>query len=226
MNNNISNETSEQIKNLNLRFDLPLIICDADEVLFLFLKGFENFLKSKDLYLDLSKARLTGNIKKISNNEAVPNDTMTKLMPEFFLKETKNLKPVANSSKCLKNLSNKCQIIILTNIPHKDKKSRVAALKKNNMDYPVITNTGLKGPTVSKICKKMKAPVFFIDDLGQNLESVKKEYNKSICIHFLQDKRLDKLMITPKNIRHRFNDWLEIEDLINKELLVYENKKR
>ena len=76
MNNNISNETSEQIKNLNLKFDQPLIISDADEVLFLFLKGFENFLKSKDLYLDLAKARLTGNIKKISNDEVVPNDTM------------------------------------------------------------------------------------------------------------------------------------------------------
>ena len=69
MNNIISIETSNQIDSLNLNFDQPLIISDADEVIFLFLKGFEKFLKSKNLYLDLTKARLTGNIKKISDND-------------------------------------------------------------------------------------------------------------------------------------------------------------
>ena len=93
------------------------------------------------------------------------------------------------------------------------------------MNYPVITNSGLKGPVVSKICEKMKAPVFFIDDLGQNLESVKKEYKKAICIHFLQDERLEKLMMTPSNIKHRLTNWLEVENLINQEILLYENKK-
>ena len=148
---------------------------------------------------------------------------MSKLLPEFFIKETKKLEPVINAENCLKSLSKKTQIIILTNIPFKDKKSRVDALKKYNMNYPVITNSGLKGPVVSKICEKMKAPVFFIDDLGQNLESVKKEYKKAICIHFLQDTRLQKLMMTPSNIKHRLTNWLEVEKLINKEILFYEN---
>tara|TARA_B100001769_G_C21955931_1_gene514503 strand:- start:144 stop:449 length:306 start_codon:yes stop_codon:yes gene_type:complete len=97
MNNIIPIETSNQIDSLNLNINQPLIISDADEVIFLFLKGFEKFLKSKKLYLDLAKARLTGNIKKISDNEPVPDDTMTKLLPEFFLKETKKLEPVINA---------------------------------------------------------------------------------------------------------------------------------
>ena len=225
MKNIIPTETIDQIKSLSIETNIPLIISDADEVLFLFLKGFEKFLKSKNLYLDLAKARLTGNIKKISDNTPVPDDTMSRLLPDFFLKETKKLKPVIDAENCLKNLSKKTQIIILTNIPFKDKKSRVDALKKYNMNYPVITNSGLKGPVVSKICEKMKAPVFFIDDLGQNLESVKKEYKKAICIHFLQDTRLQKLMMTPTNIKHRLTNWLEVEKLINKEILFYENKE-
>tara|TARA_B100000676_G_scaffold115393_1_gene114860 strand:- start:406 stop:1083 length:678 start_codon:yes stop_codon:yes gene_type:complete len=225
MKNIIPAETSKQIKSLNINTNIPLIISDADEVLFLFLKGFEKFLKSKNLYLDLEKARLTGSIKKISDNTPVPDDSMSKLLPEFFLKETKKLEPVIDAENCLKILSKKAQIIILTNIPFKDKKSRVHALKKYNMNYPVITNSGLKGPVVSEICKGMKAPVFFIDDLGQNLESVKKEYKKAICIHFLQDIRLQKLMMTPNNIKHRLTNWLEVKKLINKEILFYENKK-
>ena len=125
MKNNIPTETIDQIKSLSLKVNTPLIISDADEVLFLFLKGFEKFLRSKDLYLDLAKARLTGNIKKISDNTPVPDDTMSRLLPEFFLKETKKLEPVIDAENCLKSLSKKAQIIILTNIPFKDKKSRV-----------------------------------------------------------------------------------------------------
>ena len=117
MNNIIPIETSNQIDLLNLNINQPLIISDADEVIFLFLEGFEKFLKSKNLYLDLAKARLTGNIKKISDNKTVPDDTMTKLLPEFFLKETKKLEPVINAQNCLKNLSKKSQIIVLTANP-------------------------------------------------------------------------------------------------------------
>ena len=41
MKNNIPTETIDQIKSLSLKVNIPLIISDADEVLFLFLKGFE-----------------------------------------------------------------------------------------------------------------------------------------------------------------------------------------
>ena len=55
MNNIIPIETSNQIDSLNLNFDQPLIISDADEVIFLFLKGFEKFLKSKKMKLQPNK---------------------------------------------------------------------------------------------------------------------------------------------------------------------------
>ena len=32
-------------------------------------------------------------------------------------------------------------------------------------------------------------------------------------------------MMTPPNIKHRFTNWLEVENLINQEILLYENKK-
>ena len=40
MKNNIPTETIDQIKSPILKVNTPLIISDADEVLFLFLKGF------------------------------------------------------------------------------------------------------------------------------------------------------------------------------------------
>ena len=149
---------------------------------------------------------------------------MTDLMPKFFKEETENLKPIKGAAKSLKVLSDKCQVIILTNISIKERESRVKALNKNDMNYPVITSSGLKGPVVSEICQKMISPVFFIDDLPQNVESVSKEYKKSICIHFVQDKRLDKLMITPKNIKYRLSKWKDVENLILEYLFKNEKK--
>ena len=191
----------------------------------MFLEGFENFLSKNDLYLDLSKPRLNGNIKKISTDEYLSDGTMTNLMPRFFKEETENLSPIMGASESLKNLSKKCQIIVLTNISFKERGSRVKALKKNSMDYPVITSSGLKGPVVAEICKNMMAPVFFIDDLPQNIESVSREYIKSTCIHFVQDKRLDKLMVTPKDIKHRLSKWKDVEKLILENLFKNEKKE-
>ena len=105
----------------------------------MFLKGFENFLSKNDLYLDLSKPRLNGNIKKISTDEYLKDGAMTDLMPKFFKEETENLSPIPGASESLKNLSKKCQIIVLTNISFKEKISRVKALKKNSMNYPDIS---------------------------------------------------------------------------------------
>ena len=213
-----------QINSIKINPNKPLIISDADEVLFMFLVGFEKFLLKNGLYLDLSKPRLNGNIKKISTDEYLKEETMTNLMPRFFKEETEHLMPIQGAAKSLKYLSKKCQIIILTNISSKERNSRIKALKKNNMDYPVITSSGLKGPVVAEICKDMLAPVFFIDDLPQNVDSVSKEYKDSTCIHFVQDIRLDKLMMTPKHIKYRLSKWTEIEKLILEYLM--ENEKR
>ena len=51
-----------------------------------------------------------------------------------------------------------------------------------------------------------------------------KEYSKSNCIHFVQDKRLDKLMMTPKDIKHRLSKWKDVEKLILENL--FKNEKR
>ena len=190
----------------------------------MFLEGFESFLLRNDLHLDLSKARLNGNIKNIKTGKFLNENDMSTLMPRFFKEETEHLKPVLNASETLKKLSRECQIVILTNISSKDKASRIKALEKNDMNYPVITSSGLKGPVVAELCKNISSPVFFIDDLPQNVDSVFKKYPSSTCIHFVQDKRLDKLMVTPSSIKHRLSKWEDIEKLILKKLLV--NDKR
>ena len=61
-------DSLSQIGDLALDAAKPLLIVDADEVLFLFLQGLERFIARRGLYLDLKSFALTGNIKQREDN--------------------------------------------------------------------------------------------------------------------------------------------------------------
>ena len=184
----------------------------------MFLEGLQNFLFNRNLFLDLNEPRLTGNIKNISSGKTVDQQVMNGLMPEFFSKETENLELVPDVKKVLERLSKRLQIVVLTNIPQKDKNKRENALKNNGMGYPVITNSGPKGEAVKEIINGIEAKSFFIDDMPLNIDSVSKECPETFCIHFVQDSRLKELMQTPKSAKIKAINWIEVENYILKSL--------
>jgi|TARA_B100001250_G_scaffold99431_2_gene83659 hypothetical protein len=139
---------------------------------------------------------------------------MNKIMPNFFSSETENLQLVSNVKEVLKRLSKFMQVVVLTNLPHKDKDKREKALRNNNIEFPVITNSGLKGPAVKKILENKNQKSFFIDDMPMNIDSVAKDSPKTICIHFIQDKRINKLMPTPKSAKIKSANWFDVENFI------------
>ena len=148
----------------------------------------------------------------------VENMDMSKIMPDFISSETANLELVKHTKKVLQRLSKFLQIIVLTNLPHRDKGKRENAMIKNNLNFPVITNSGPKGGAVKKILKKINAVSFFIDDMPLNIDSVSKECPETHCIHFLQDERINKLMPSPKSATIKLNNWLDVENYIMKNL--------
>lgn len=135
-------------------------------------------------------------------------------MPNFFSSETENLQLVSNVKEVLERLSKFMQVVVLTNLPHKDKDKREKALRNNNIEFPVITNSGLKGPAVKKILENKNQKSFFIDDMPMNIDSVAKDSPKTICIHFIQDKRINKLMPTPKSAKIKSANWFDVENFI------------
>ena len=107
-------------------------------MIFLFLVGLEKYLEKKGLFLDLNEPKITGNIKYIDTMKPVENMDMSKIMPDFFSSETANLELVKNTEKVLQRLSKFLQIIVLTNLPHKDKGKREIAIIKNNLNLSLI----------------------------------------------------------------------------------------
>ena len=210
MSNMLSEEISNQIETLELDPDRPLVISDADEVLLQFMRQFEIYLDRNDMWIDLSSFRLQGNIKYKGSDEAV-DMTNRNIIDDFFVAETLNFSPVEGAAEALNALSKEAQIIILTNLPLAQKSERQINLSKHGMDYPVIVGSGLKGPAVKSLGEKINAPLFFLDDIPHNINSVAEYVPTSGRIHMIADPRLSKLIGAAEGASARIDQWQEAQ---------------
>ena len=210
MSNMLSEEISNQIETLELDPDRPLVISDADEVLLQFMRQFEIYLDRNNMWIDLSSFRLQGNIKYKGSDEAV-DMTNRNIIDDFFAAETLNFSPVEGAAEALNALSKEAQIIILTNLPLAQKSERQINLSKHGMDYPVIVGSGLKGPAVKSLGEKINAPLFFLDDIPHNINSVAEYVPTSGRIHMIADPRLSKLIGAAEGASARIDQWQEAE---------------
>ena len=176
--------TKKQISNLNIDPHLPLMIFDADEVLVHFAEPFATYIKKHDHYLHFTGYRLDNAIKKADTDEVADPDTAKDLVWGFINEETKSQPAAKGAPQALKKLQAYAQIIILSNVPHSVHDDRVANLKSLNMDYPLISNEGMKGPAVKEILRNHKAQSFFIDDNPYQVESVYNDNQQTVCVHF------------------------------------------
>lgn len=209
----LSEEISNQIETLELDPDRPLVISDADEVLLQFMHQFEVYLDRNEMWIDLSSFKLQGNIKYKGSDEVV--DMMNRnIIDDFFAAETLNFSPVDGAAEALTALSKEAQVIILTNLPIAQKNERQINLSKHGMDYPVIVGSGLKGPAVKSLGDKINAPLFFLDDIPHNINSVAEYVPMSGRIHMIADPRLSKLIGAAEGASARIDQWQEAQNWI------------
>ena len=215
----LSDNTENQISLVNINPDKPLIISDADEVLVVFMARFELFLESQDCFFDWSSFRLSGNIHRKSENYTFSQEEVLYLLDSFFAKETLNLDAVPGAIHALQRLSSRAQVVVLSNVPSSYYNERKRCLKKHGMDYPLIVNNGLKGAAVKALAETARAPVFFIDDSPNHIESVATLTKHVRRIHFVHDPRLAALVGPAPYSHHRIDNWCETRAVIEKELL-------
>jgi hypothetical protein len=189
--------------------DRPLILSDADEVILQFASVLEEFLHENELYLDMATFALTGNIKRQADDVAVSAEEVTALIGQFFVEKTELQPAVPGAPEALRTLSEKAQVVVVTNVPLQQREARIRAMKKLGMDYPLIANIGLKGAVVKHLADKMRAPVYFIDDIPPNIASVAKACDKVHCLHFVADQRLGSLLGPAEESLHRADTWPE-----------------
>lgn len=210
-------EIKSQIEAIRLEEGRPLILCDADEVLFKFLEGLEHYLESEGYWLDMTSFRLSGNVKKQGTDEAIDGMQVKQLLDSFFQHRTEHLDPVEGAAEALASLSEQAQIVILSNLPLAQRRDREKALAEHGMAYPLVANQGIKGPPAKALAEAAKAPVTFLDDLPPNLQSVRETVPHATLIHFIADPRLAQLIGKAEASDHRLDTWPEVHDLLSRQ---------
>jgi len=215
---NIHGLVRPQLDEITLDPKRPLIISDADEVLFLFMEAFERFLATRELWIDLSSFALAGNIKRLGTDEAISVDSTRALIPDFFAEATETMEPVPGAADALAALSERAQVVVVSNVPVIQRDARIRALARHAMGYPVVANVGAKGGVVRHLADRVTGPVFFLDDIPHNHSSVATHAADVRRIHFVADPRLARLIPASEHSHHRIDDWPTARLLIEETL--------
>jgi hypothetical protein len=203
-----------QIRALDIRPDRPLVVCDVDEVVVHFLRGFEAFLGENGLWLDPASFALNGNIRRCKGNKPVATAEVGDLLTRFFAERTRRLDPIEGAHQALSSLACSAQIVLLSNIPAAFRDDRLANLTAHGFDYPLVVNHGPKGPAVRAMIAHHAAAVVFIDDVPGYLVSVAEHCPTAELVHFLQDHRFGRHVGLLECVSLRTDNWADAHDHI------------
>lgn len=196
-----------------VRDDRPLLIVDADEVLLRFAAGLDRFLDARGMALDLSSYRLHGNISYRDSGEKALDIEVTALLDEFRA-DLDCLEAVEHVVEAMAELTPRLQIVVLSNVNAAQAPARLRNLKALGWDFPLLCNSGPKGPAIAALARRAGKPVFFVDDIPLHHSSAAEHANDVIRIHLIGDDRLKPLLPPAEHAHLKAEDWRHARDFI------------
>ncbi len=192
----------------------PLLIVDVDEVLGLFMQGFGRFLEGRGLEFRVDRFALFQNIFRPGETEHLPVADGKIHFDEFFRYACNDMETAPGGPEALRSLSSKAGVVILTNAPGQGRLARARWLGRNGMDYPLILNSGPKGPLAASLAVQVHGPAVFIDDLLSNLDSVAEHAPEVSRFQMVADPRLQPMAPSAPDRHTRIDDWNELRQAI------------
>ena len=200
--------TRDQIA--QLRFTgRPLVICDVDEVVVHFTRDFESYLKQRNLWLDTSSFALNGNIRSLDGGLSLAAADVQALIESFFAERTLHLEPIDGAIEALLHFAEAADIVMLTNLPHAAAEDRRKNLKGHGLSFPVVTNSGPKGPAINHLVARAAKPAVFIDDSPSFIASAYDHAPDVHLVHFLHDERFARHLEPLDYVSLRTGSWKE-----------------
>jgi len=199
-------ETKNQIAVLQISKDIPLLIVDADEVLVQFLQPFTRYLQSLDWQIHLTDYKLEYAIRR-ANGQVADSDKNFELVQGFIDTETHRQPAIIGAAPALAKLAEQAQIVVLSNVPQRRFQDRVTNLRGHGMDFPLIANSGPKGPALAALYAGMIAPVAFVDDSPAQIESAAQFAPDIHRIHFTGCPVIKRVLPDVKCANATPNDW-------------------
>ena len=203
--------TATQIAELALKPHQPLVICDVDEVVVHFTREFEEFLDQRGMELDFSTHSHSFAISRYKLNKAPVGPVETgKAVDQFFAERTIGMQAIEGAIDSLQSIAQQADVVMLTNLPHAAGDDRRKNLEKHGLNFPVITNSGPKGPAIACIASQVSAPVVFIDDSPGFITSAFEHAPHVHLIHFIHDERFGRMISPLEFVSLRTDNWRDL----------------
>ena len=196
----------------------PLLIVDVDEVLGLFMEGFGRFVESRELEFRVDRFALFQNIYRPGEDQHVDLAEGKKLFDDFFRYGCVDMEPAPGGAAALRSLSRRADVVILTNAPAQGRLGRARWLGRHGLDYPLILNSGPKGPLTAALASQTQGPAVFIDDLIHNLDSVEQAAPDVTRFQMVADARLRPLAPSAPERHTRIDHWPDLKAAIDEAL--------
>jgi hypothetical protein len=211
---------SLDLKTCTLDAHRPLVIVDVDEVLAQFMAGFGAFVARHGFELRVDRFALFQNIYRPGETEHLDLIAGRALFDDFFRDGGDDLEPAAGAADALADLSLDANVVILTNAPEHGRQTRARWLKTHGFDYPLIINSGPKGPSAADLAGRVEAPAVFVDDLLPQLESVAASAPAVGRFQMVADERLRPLAPSAPDRHARIDLWPDLKVAIREALAL------
>lgn len=213
----LSDITQAQIATLEFS-DRPLVICDVDEVVVHFTRDFEAYIADRGLWLDPASFALSGNIRHRHDHSPAQDNLVFDLVSGFFADRTLHQEPIEGAVEALLYLGELADVVMLTNLPHSAGEHRRINLAGHGLPFPVVTNSGPKGPAIATLSDRSQRTTVFIDDSPSFIASAYDHAPQVHLVHFLHDQRFARHVEPVSYVSLRTDRWDEatphIESLI------------
>jgi hypothetical protein len=198
----------------------PLVIVDVDEVLAQFMRGFGSFIERHGFELRVDRFALFQNIYRPGEAQHLDLIAGKVLFDDFFRDGSGDLIPAEGAADALADLSTRAGVVILTNAPEHGRVARAQWLKTHGFDYPLVINSGPKGPPAAALAIRTSGPSVFIDDLLPQLESVAASAPGVTRFQMVSDERLRPLAPSAPDRHARIDHWPDLKTAIEARLFA------
>ncbi|WP_297508755.1 hypothetical protein [uncultured Caulobacter sp.] len=196
----------------------PLVIVDVDEVLAQFMRGFGAFIERHGFELRIDRFALFQNIYRPGETEHLDMIAGKALFDDFFRDGADDLPPALGAADALADLSTRAEVVILTNAPEHGRLARAKWLKTHGFDYPLVINSGPKGPAAADLAGRTSGPAVFIDDLLPQLDSVADKAPRVGRFQMVSDERLRPFAPSAPDRHARIDEWPHLKTAIEARL--------
>jgi len=199
-----------KLSEIGLSTERPLVLVDVDEVLALFMQGFGDYLAAHHgLEMRIERFALFQNIFPRGSDQHIGLEQGRELFDAFFGGHCHEIEPAPGAVAALNRLAAHAEILILSNAPPQAEALRTGWLAAHGIAYPLVLNSGPKGPIAAGLVAQTGQPTAFVDDLLPNLDSVADACPGIATFQHVADLRLRPY--APRSERHpRIDDWAEL----------------